>query len=116
MAKTITKQTPKNKRPPAMTPEAKEEWMINLAIAQAEKQLAEGNAPAQVVTFYLKLGSTKERIEKEILAKQKDLIEAKTDVLKSTKRMEELYADALQAMRRYSGVQESEEDPEEDDE
>ena len=88
---------------PALTPEARENQMIALAVDLAEKQLMEGTASSQVITHYLKLGSTKERIEKEILEKQKDLIEAKTQSLQSAKRVEELYAEALTAMRRYSG-------------
>ena len=46
---------------------------------------------------------TKERIEKEILEKQKELIEAKTQNLKSIENSEKLYADALKAFRGYSG-------------
>lgn len=90
-------------RRPAITPEARENQMISLAVDLAEKQLQEGTASSQVITHYLKLGSTKERIEKEILEKQKELITAKTEALQSAKRVEALYMDALNAMRRYSG-------------
>ena len=90
-------------RRPAITPEARENQMIALAVDLAEKQLQEGTASSQVITHYLKLGSTKERIEKEILEKQKELITAKTEALQSAKRVEALYMDALNAMRRYSG-------------
>lgn len=90
-------------RRPALTPEARENQMIALAVDLAEKQLIEGTASSQVITHYLKLGSTKERIEKEILEKQKELITAKTEALQSAKRVEELYANALNAMRNYSG-------------
>ena len=100
----------KRKRRPGMSVEARENQLISLAVDLAEKQLMEGTASSQVITHYLKLGSTKERIEKEILEKQKELIEAKTEALHSAKRMEELYANALSAMRAYRG----EEDPEED--
>ena len=88
---------------PALTPEARENQLISLAVDLAEKQLLEGTASSQVITHYLKLGSTKERIEKEILEKQKELISAKTEALQSTKRIEELYTDAIAAMRTYSG-------------
>ena len=88
---------------PALTPEARENQMISLAVDLAEKQLMEGTASSQVITHYLKLGSTKERIEKEILEKQKELISAKTESLQSAKRIEELYTDAISAMRRYNG-------------
>ena len=59
---------------PALTPEARENQLISLAVDLAEKQLQEGTASSQVITHYLKLGSTKERIEREILEKQKELI------------------------------------------
>lgn len=88
---------------PAMSPEARENQLISLAVDLAEKQLQEGTASSQVITHYLKLGSTKERIEKEILEKQKELISAKTESLQSAKRVEELYAKAIEAMRNYSG-------------
>lgn len=88
---------------PALSPELREMQMISLAVDLAEKQLMEGTASSQVITHYLKLGSTKEQIEKEILEKQKELITAKTEALRSQKRVEELYANALQAMRIYNG-------------
>jgi hypothetical protein len=88
---------------PAFTPEARENQLISLAVDLAEKQLREGTASSQVITHYLKLGSTKERIEKEILEKQKELITAKTEALQSQKKIEELYANAIGAMKRYSG-------------
>lgn len=96
--------TPKKPRgKPATNPEDRENQLIALAINAAEKQLREGTASSQVITHFLKLGSTKERLEKEILEKQKDLITAKTDAINSAKRIEELYTNALSAMRRYSG-------------
>lgn len=88
---------------PALTPEARENQLIALAVDLAEKQLIEGTASSQVICHYLKLGSTKEKIEKEILEKQKYLIDAKTESLQSFKRMEEVYQQALDAMKLYSG-------------
>lgn len=93
----------KNKLKPALTPEARENQLIYLATNLAEQQLRDGTASSQVITHYLKLGSTKERIEKEILEKQKDLLVAKTESLQSSKRIEELYANAINAMKHYSG-------------
>ena len=105
MAKVSTKKSSgkSEKIRPALTPEARENQLIYLATELAEQQLREGTASSQVITHYLKLGSSKERIEKEILEKQKELISAKTETLKSAKRIEELYANAISAMRRYSG-------------
>lgn len=98
-----TQEPPKRRRPPAKTPEARENQMIALAVDLAEKQLSEGTASSQVISHFLKLGSTKERIEKEILVEQRSLIKAKTEAIRSAKKVEELYANALNAMRSYSG-------------
>ena len=84
-------------RPPTSL-EAQENLMISLAVQCA------GTASSQVITHYLKLGSSKERIEKEILEKQKELIEAKTKNLNSNSEAKELYNKALEAFRRYSGA------------
>lgn len=100
---------------PAITPESRENQMISLAEQLAEQQLRDGTASNQVIVHYLKLGSTKERIEKEILEKQKELITAKTEALQSAKRVEELYANAIAAMKRYSGGGDSESEEEDDD-
>ena len=91
------------KRRPATTPEGRENQMIALAVDLAEKQLREGTASAQVITHYLKLATTRERVEKEILEEQKELLKAKTEALKSQKRMDELYENAINAMQIYSG-------------
>lgn len=94
---------PSRKTRPALTVEARENQLVSLAVDLAEKQLKEGTATSQVITHYLKIGSTKERIEKEILAEQRELIKAKTESLQSAKRVEELYTNALEAMKKYSG-------------
>lgn len=98
----IIKKIPK--RAPGRTPEERENQLIALAVDVAEEQLRNGTASSQVITHFLKLGSTKEKIEKEILEKQKSLIEAKTAAIQSAKRVEELYENALIAMRSYQGL------------
>lgn len=105
MAKGGTKVARKIGRdsPPALSQEARENQLISLAVNLAEQQLREGTASAQVITHYLKLGSTKERLEKEMMQEQKKLLEAKTEALQSAKHVEELYSNALNAMRSYSG-------------
>lgn len=99
---------------PALTTEGREQQLIDLAVNEAERQLREGTASSQIIVHYLKLGTERERIEREILAKQKELIEAKTQNLQSLKRIEELYEGALNAMRRYSA--QGDNSGEEDDE
>ena len=100
--KSVSNEKSKQLRP-ALTPEARENQLIFLAIELAEKQLREGTASSQVITHYLKLGSTKEKLEREILTEQKKLITAKTEALESSKKVEELYAEAITAMKGYSG-------------
>lgn len=93
----------KRRRPPATTPEARENQMIALAVDLAEKQLIEGTASSQVISHFLKLATSRERLEKDILEKQRDLIQAKTEAIQSSKNIESLYKDAMKAFGTYSG-------------
>lgn len=88
---------------PALTPEAREQQLISLAVDLAEQQLLDGTASSQVLTHYLKLGSTREKLERERLEEENKLLRAKVDAIKSAEKQEELYAQALKAMSRYSG-------------
>lgn len=101
MAKKSNKRILKTR--PASTPESRENQLISLAIGLAEKQLREGTASSQVITHFLKLGSTNNTMQKQILKEQVGLITAKTEALKSTKVVEELYNNAIAAMKKYSG-------------
>ena len=109
MAKT-TKTGSQRKMRPALSPEARENQLVYLATDLAEKQLREGTASSQVITHYLKLGSAKERLEREKLAAENKLLKAKTENLESQKNMEEKYIKAIEAMRRYSGHGDVDED------
>ena len=107
--KVVSSPGPARRMRPALTPEARENQMVSLAVDLAEEQLRNGTASAQVITHYLKLGTTRERLEREKLEKENELLRAKTEALESARRVEELYENALNAMRRYSG-QEGNED------
>lgn len=105
MAK-VTPSNPKGTRKkirPALTPDSREQQLASLAMDLVEQRLLDGTASSQETTHFLKLVSSKARYEKEILEKQAKLITAKTEALESAKRIEELYGDAIKAMRRYSG-------------
>ena len=95
---------------PAETPEARENQMINYAVDLAEQQLLNGTASSQVIVHYLKLGTTKERLEREKLEKENDLLVAKVKALESQQHIEELYAKAISAMQVYSGRVHDDED------
>ena len=88
----------------ALTPEARENQLVSLAVDLAEQQLLDGTASSQVITHYLKLRTMKERLEREKLEKENELLKAKTESLQSAKNVEELYAKAIDAMKSYSGM------------
>lgn len=90
-------------RRPATTDEGREKQLISLAVDLAERQLIEGSASSQVITHFLKLASTREKLEQERLQRENLLLSAKVDQLASAKRIEELYETALNAMRTYAG-------------
>lgn len=94
---------------PALTPEARESQLISMATDLIEQRLRDGTASSQETTSIIKGTLAKARLEVEILKRQKDLIEAKTESLKTGARLEELYTNAMNAMRRYNG-QDSEDD------
>lgn len=102
-AKAVSKRDSERRMRPALTPEARENQLISLAVDLAERQLREGTASSQVITHYLKLGSSKEKLEKEMMEKQKELLDAKTKSIRSADEMKQLYSEALEAMRDYRG-------------
>lgn len=99
-----TKGEPKEyKCKPFLTPDAEEKQLISLAMERAKEQLINGTASSQVITHFLKLGSSKEQLEKELLAQQTELAAAKSKQLRDTEKIERLYNDAMKAMSEYSG-------------
>lgn len=103
-----SQKTQKTTRRPATTVEGRENQMISMAVDLAERQLNEGTASAQVISHFLKLGSTRETLEQQRLAAENELLRAKVEALASSKRVEELYQNALDAMRSYAGYEPSE--------
>lgn len=93
----------KSSRRPATTPEGREHQLVSQAVDLAEQQIRSGTASSQVLTHFLKLGSTRERLEQERLEHENELTRVKIDALESQKRVEELYMEALTAMRSYAG-------------
>ena len=105
MAKVKSSQSSVNTRQirPALTPEARQNQLIALATDLVEKRLIEGTASSQETTHFLKLATQEAKLKVKILEKQEELISAKTESIKSSQRTEELYRDAIIAMRKYSG-------------
>lgn len=103
---------PDNRRrtPPATSPEAREKQLISLAYDAAEDSIRSGKATSQLLTHFLKLGTEREKLEREKLAHESSLLEARVESMASAKRVEELYGAAIAAMRAYAGQDEVEED------
>lgn len=89
-------------RPP-ISPEAEEQQMISLAMSQARKELEAGTASSQIVVHFLKLATTKEQLQNDKLREENELLKAKTEQIQRQERIEELYADAIKAMKNYAG-------------
>lgn len=102
-AKPVTTSGSTRKIRPAITPEGRESQLISMATDLIEQRIRDGTASSQETTAIIKGTLTKSRLEIEILKKQKELIEAKTESLKTGARLEELYTNAMNAMRRYTG-------------
>lgn len=91
------------RRRPATSPEGRENELVSLASDLAEQQIRAGTASSQVITHFLKLGSTRERLEQQRLEHENELTRVKIEAIESQKRVEELYMEALNAMRSYAG-------------
>ena len=98
------------KSSPANTPEARENQLIAAAVNLAERQLLEGTASPSVITHYLRLASGRERLEREKLERENEVLRAKAEAYESNKKTEELYAQAIEAMRSYSGFNDDEDE------
>lgn len=98
-------EVPRSPRPPATTPQDRENQMVSLAYDLAEKRMEAGTASAQEVSHFLKLGSSREKLEQERLRNENALTQAKIEMMASQQRQEELIADALNAMRGYQGIE-----------
>lgn len=99
---TSTKSSNKKGRP-ALTPEARENQLISLAIDLVEQRLIDGTATSQETTHFLKLASSKNRLEQEKLRAETELAKAKVAAIEDNKNTQQAYLDAINAMRYYSG-------------
>ena len=103
MAKTASSS---KKIRPALSAEARENQLIDLAYSAAEKQLMDGTASSQVITHFLKLATEKSKLELEKLRNENELTRAKTESIQSDKKVEQMYEEAIRAMRTYAGQEE----------
>jgi hypothetical protein len=99
----IVDEKPISRLPRARTPEAREQQLVALSYDLAEKQIIEGTVSSQVLTHFLKIGSSREKAELEKLKQETILTEAKVKDLANVEDMKKLYSEAMDAMRGYSG-------------
>lgn len=92
------------RRPPATTPEAREDQLTALALNAMEERIRSGKATGAELVYLAKLGSVDTRLERELRSKQKELMTAKTEAIQSAKEVERLYSDAIEAMKAYGGM------------
>lgn len=104
MAKPITSKSSRPKSRPALSPEAREQQMIGYAIDLAEQQLLDGTASSQVITHFLKLGTTRAELEKEKLKAETEEKRAKVKAIENVEETKILYENAIKAMRGYAGI------------
>ena len=99
------KPTNPNAKPmrPAIDPENREQQLISLAVDLVEQRLRDGTASAQETVHYLKLASSKTKVDLERAKLENELIRAKTQSIKDQADLKVLYKDAIEAMKRYSG-------------
>lgn len=86
-----------------MTAESREDQLIALATNLVEKRLREGTASSAETVHFLKLGSMKERLERQKEQEEIKLLKAKTKQIESAESSEKLYSEALNAFGIYSG-------------
>lgn len=96
-------ELPAHPRRRATTPDQREQQLIARAYDLTERRIAEGTASAQEVTLFLKLGSSRERLEQEKIRHENELLQVKREAIAQQARTEELFADAIRAMRSYQG-------------
>lgn len=92
-----------------LSQEARENMIISLAFDLAEQRLRDGTATGQEVTYWLRYGSQRDKLEREMMEQKAELLKAKTDAIKAAEKTELLYADAIRAFRAYAGEGDDEE-------
>lgn len=113
MARQKPAEDSRRPRRPATSPEARENELVSLAHDLAEKQIRQGDASSQVITHFLKLGSSRERLEQQRIEHENAMMQAKMEAMESQARMEETYVNALKAMQSYTGLEPPQLDDEE---
>lgn len=108
-------EKPRRKRlPPAKTPEGREGQLINLAMKRAEEKLLDGSASSALIIHFLKLGTSKYKLENEKLQSDLEVAKAKIQQMASVEEVRGLYESVVSAMKLYSGIGQGDYDDEDE--
>lgn len=103
MAKEKTEaKKPTGPRPSFKTQEAYEQYLIGLAYNLVEERLLDGTATSQETVHFLRMGSAREKRAAELENTQINLKKAQIEQLESQKHMEQLYQEAINAVKSYA--------------
>ena len=98
-----SEERPADRPAPAMTMEGRDDQLVNLAYSLAEQRLRDGTASNSLIEKVMQNGSRKAQLELEKLQRENELLVAKVKAIESAARIEELYSEAIRAMRVYDG-------------
>lgn len=90
-------------RSPARTPEHREQQIVSDALDLIHRRIQDGTASAQETVTFAKFGTGREDLERERLRQENEKLRAQIENMATAKRIEELYDEAIAAMRGYSG-------------
>jgi hypothetical protein len=104
MPKREPKPLKRKKNRGSMTPEERENMCTSLAYDLVEQRLRDGTATAAETVHFLKLGSSREKLERQLMEQKRELEAAKTEAYASSKNSEELLREAIKAFTSYRGA------------
>ena len=109
------KSNTKRRDPPALTPEARQEQLIAKAERLAERKLEDGTASPQIIVHYLRLATEREKKNQELIDAEIALKKAKVQAIENAAEFKELFNEGMAMFKKYSGLEDDEEDDEDED-
>lgn len=103
MARSEEDRTPSRRRSPAKTPEERESLLISKSLNLIERQIEEGTVSSAVLSIYARAGTERDRLEKERLRNENDVLRKKVETMEAAVDLKNLMEDALSAFKGYQG-------------
>lgn len=108
-------RTAPRRRSPAKTPEERESVLVSKSLNLIEKQIDDGTISSTVLSIYARAGTERDRLEKERLRSENDVLVKKLETMEAAVDVKNLMEDALSAFRGYSGASARDDDEDDDD-